>query len=156
MAETQLGAAGQQGQAGPALVPGGSWGRVESPAFLLSLSPEVQRGVQHVPPPRHSHKAQACHPHAHTGPEVFLLQNALAFLSAVHVENAPLVVFCRFHCHENILGFRTWSGKSVNHARSTEEPGAHGVRGEVERPEAPQTQGPPAAFPSLSLSDFPK
>lgn len=77
----------------------------------------------------------------------------LAFLSAVHVKIAPLVVFCRFHCHENILGFRTWSGKSVNHARSTEEePGAHGVRGEALNAQKPQDEGPPAAFPSLSLS----
>ena len=115
----------------------GSWSRVESPLPSLCHSIQRCRGVspQRVPPPPGTHtKHRDTSTQGHTQDwKCSFCRMLSAFLSAVHVKIAPLVVFCRFHCHENILGFRTWSGKSVNHARYTEEkePGARGVRAEA-------------------------
>ena len=90
-AEAQLGAAGQQGQAGPTPVPGGKLESCGKPsAFPLSLNPEVQGGVAPACPPaaRHSHKAQGhIHTRPHTGPEVLLLQNALSLSVCSACEN---------------------------------------------------------------------
>ena len=90
-AEAQMGAAGQQGQAGPAPVPGGKLESCGKPsAFLLSLDPGVQGGVAPASPPaaRRSHKAQGhIHTRPHTGPEVLLLQNALSLSVCSACEN---------------------------------------------------------------------
>ena len=133
---------------------GAAWRALCLPSVTQSRGAE---GVspQHVSSPPGTH---AKHSYASTHGHAQDRRMLSAFLSAVHVKIAPLVMFCRFHCHENILGFRTWSGKSVNPARSTEEkePGAHGVRGEALNTQRLLRTRGLQRLSLLSLSVFPK